>query len=288
MTQRPQQARIDARVLEYYGLGREARRLRSTAGGVLEFRRTQEIVGVEIARLVDSSRRPELCIADVGGATGIHAAPLAEQGHVVTLVDPVPEQVRLAEGIPGVFAQIGDARELPVEDDTQDLVLLLGPLYHLAHADDRDRALAEARRITRPGGTVLAAGISRLSSFTDTYLAAMAGRHDARRGEEWDDAWRDLLADGWIDATEVAFPFGHFHTSAELASELCAAGLEEVEVHGIEGPIGVAAEHLPADDPSLDALMGLARRFSMDGSLRDASPHLLAVGRVPGAQLRTR
>lgn len=149
MTQRPDQRRIDARLHEYYGSGHEGQRLRSSAGGVLEFRRTQEIVAAQIDRIASETGRSTLRIADVGGATGAHAAPLAALGHVVTLVDPVPAQVREAKTISEVTALVGDARDLPLDDSAHDVVLLLGPLYHLAEAVDRARALTEARRTLR-------------------------------------------------------------------------------------------------------------------------------------------
>ncbi len=59
------------------------------------------------ARLAPGSR-----ILDVGGATGVHAAWLSERGHVVTLVDPVPEQVAAAAIIGAFQAEVGDARRL--------------------------------------------------------------------------------------------------------------------------------------------------------------------------------
>lgn len=46
-------------------------------------------------------------------------------------------------------------------------MLLLGPLYHLPDPDDRGRALSEAQRALRPGGVLLAAGISRFASTLD-------------------------------------------------------------------------------------------------------------------------
>jgi ubiquinone/menaquinone biosynthesis C-methylase UbiE len=44
-----------------------------------------------------------------------------------------------------------------------DVALLLGPLYHLTDRRDRLQALGEARRVVRPGGPIVVAGISRWS-----------------------------------------------------------------------------------------------------------------------------
>ncbi len=44
---------------------------------------------------------------------------------------------------------------------------LLGPLYHLPQAEHRLTALAESRRIVKPGGVLFVAGISRFAALHD-------------------------------------------------------------------------------------------------------------------------
>lgn len=287
MRQAPDQTEIDARVLTYYGGGQEHERLSRSAGGVLEFRRTQELVREALGALTTPGAGRELRIADIGGATGVHAGPLAAEGHEVLLLDPVPEQVETASRLPGVTARVADARDLPLEDGSLDAVLLLGPLYHLSSAAERDRALREALRVLRPGGVLVAAAISRFATLADSYLAdaARAATTDTARSS-WDDGWREILEAGWTSAPEIPFPFGHFHTAPELAAELRGAGAEEIALHGVEGPIGVGGEALAGDDPSLDDLRDLARRTSQNPFLRELSPHLLAIGRAPLADGR--
>jgi SAM-dependent methyltransferase len=64
----------------------------------------------------------------------------------------------------------GDARHLAEDDGSYDAVLLLGPLYHPTDRTDRVGALAEARHVTRPGGIVAAAVISRYASTFDGFF----------------------------------------------------------------------------------------------------------------------
>ena len=64
-------------------------------------------------------------------------------------------------------ASVGDARRLEQPDESQDAVVLFGPLYHLTSADDRGQALAEAHRVLRPGGRLMAMAISRCASLLD-------------------------------------------------------------------------------------------------------------------------
>lgn len=112
---------------------------------------------------------------DVGGASGVYATWLTEQGHRVLLVDPVPRHVATARA-KGVEAVVGDARALDEPDNSHDVVLLLGPLYHLIDRAERVRALAEARRVTR--GLVIAAAISRWSSLWEGLLRGLVDAPD--------------------------------------------------------------------------------------------------------------
>ena len=62
--------------------------LRITEGfGQLELVRTQEVIRPHL------SGGP-LSIIDIGGGTGVHAAWLAEDGHAVHVIDPVPRHVK--------------------------------------------------------------------------------------------------------------------------------------------------------------------------------------------------
>jgi ubiquinone/menaquinone biosynthesis C-methylase UbiE len=60
-------------------------------------------------------------------------------------------------------AVAGDARGLSEPDQSQDAVLLFGPLYHLTDGAHRRQALSEARRVLRPGGRLLAMAVSRFA-----------------------------------------------------------------------------------------------------------------------------
>ena len=149
----------------YYDRGTEEGRLADS--GRLEFLRTREL----LARFLPA---PPVTVLDVGGAAGAYALPLAAEGYEVHLVDPVALHVEQAlaasaaqPDAPLASAVVGDARALPFDDESADVVLLLGPLYHLTEAADRTRALREARRALRPGG-LLAARPSRASPRPST------------------------------------------------------------------------------------------------------------------------
>jgi SAM-dependent methyltransferase len=262
------QAEIDARVQVYYAQQfTEAERLTvRSAQGRLELERVQEL----IAEHVPARSR----ILDVGGATGVHAAPLAALGHEVVLVDPVPEQVQEA-GRHGTFeAVVGDARDLRFEDDSFDAVLLFGPLYHLAARSDRLLALREARRVVRAGGPVFAAAIPRLARLA--VMTTAAGVPSPYPAD-----WVSLLEHGEAPAWG-RFPGAHFHTAAELEQELVAAGLLDVRVCAVEGPDGLAFERLGEVDEELhQAALGVVRATGHLPGVADLSNHMMGIGLAP-------
>ncbi|MFB0629966.1 class I SAM-dependent methyltransferase [Streptomyces sp. AB3(2024)] len=141
-----------------------------------------------------SSRRPARII-EIGAGPGAHARWLTRDGYDVDLVDPVPRHVEEATAA-GFRSVIGDARALAAADDSYDVALVLGPLYHLIDRAGRIRALREAARVVRPGGTVAAAAIGRYASLFEhvatTRLAIGAVR----------DAVADVLASGSREVAE--------------------------------------------------------------------------------------
>ncbi len=252
----------------------ESVRLTSSADGALELIRTQEI----LRRYLPAAPADVL---DVGGGPGIHAKWLAEDGYTVHIVDPVHRHV---EQVPdGVTAEVGDARKLPASDHSQDVVLLLGPLYHLLEREERDRALAEALRVVKPGGLIAAAAIGRYASLFEHVATTLL---DVERVH---DAVADILVSGRHEPGRKGFTAAYFHTAASLAEELTEAGVAVVRVIGIEGPSWGAlkaaethSEESLRDSAMFRAALAAARLAEPYPDLLSASSHMLAVGRAPG------
>src|SRR4029079_9566439 len=86
--------------------------------------------------------------------------------------------------------EVGDARSLSADDASVDVVLLLGPMYHLQELDDRLAALREAARVVKPGGLIAVAAINRFASLFDGLAREFSFDDDFKRVVERD------LADG--------------------------------------------------------------------------------------------
>jgi SAM-dependent methyltransferase len=260
-------------VVGHYESSREEDRL---VGGVneLELLRTQEILR---RHLPPAPAR----VLDVGGATGVHAAWLLEDGYDVHLVDLAPRHVAEALarlGGRGLTAEVGDARALPASDGSWDVALLLGPLYHLVEREDRLAALREVRRAVRPGGIVAAAGISRFASLHDGLA----------RGFLFDPVFRAIvsrdLSDGRHenpDGRPHWFTTAFFHRPGDLRDELVESGLTVLDLVGVEGLAGWL-DNLDDHWADLDgraAILDAARQVESEPSLLGVSAHLLAVAR---------
>jgi SAM-dependent methyltransferase len=261
-----------AEIQAHYERGKERDRL---AGGVgrLEFIRTTEIV---LRRLPAA---PAL-VADIGGGPGRYALWLASLGYQVEHRDLMPLHVQQLEAdaasLGGVNATLGDARDLDLADASVDAVLLLGPLYHLRARPDRVRALAEARRVVRPGGPVFAAAISR--------WAPRVGGELRERLYETYPHMRELTAG--IERTGVLPPIhpgsfaGFCHRPQQLRGELRAAGLTVADLVSVQGPaflLGDLGERL--DDPEArEVVLDTARAVERVPEMLGIGPHLLATG----------
>ena len=92
-------------------------------------------------------------VLEVGCGWGEFAARVQDElGAAVVAVDISPRMVELARER-GVDARVGDVEALPFADESFDCAVANHMLYHAA---DIDRALAELRRVLRPGGTLVA------------------------------------------------------------------------------------------------------------------------------------
>lgn len=143
-------------IIDFYGKYNEEKRLLNPWGRV-EYLTTMHYIEKYIAG------RTGLSIIDIGSATGRYAVPLALSGHKVTAVDLVPYHIGILrqkirrEKIPNLSAFVMDARALrKIPDDSMDLALLLGPMYHLFTEEEKIRVLSEAKRVVKPGGLVIA------------------------------------------------------------------------------------------------------------------------------------
>ena len=138
------------RIKQYYNETPETDRLLSPHGR-LEYLRTKQI----LQRILPSH---PIKILDVGGAVGVYSFWLAQLGHAVWLVDPSEAHIQIAkernksEKNKLQAIVLGQVEHLEFEDRFFDIVLNMGPLYHLQEPYRRTSSLIELKRTLKEDG----------------------------------------------------------------------------------------------------------------------------------------
>lgn len=127
---------------QFYDQGGEEERLSRSRQGQLEFLTTM--------RYIHRWSGHKMNILEIGAGTGRYSRALAQEGHNVAAIELVEsnlEVLRRYAAAANIAAYQGDALDLSrFPDETFDLTLLLGPMYHLYTSSDQHRALDEGRR----------------------------------------------------------------------------------------------------------------------------------------------
>lgn len=263
-------------VYDFYNNGAEIDRLERGLG-IVEFYRSKEIISEYITE--------KSTIYDIGGGIGKYSEWLAELGHDVTLIELAPTAVSYAKEkmTTSYNAEIGDARKINKPDESADVVLLMGPLYHLQNESDREKALKEAYRVLKKGGLLIAAGISKFSSAT--WALSVYGN-----GCEFidDDIYMNMLkhelATGEHNRPEE-YPFiitnAYFHTIDGLRNEVKKSGFEIVDNHAVEGCLWITPklDEKWQNMNSRQRLLNIIHVTEHEETLMGISPHFLVVGR---------
>jgi len=223
-------------------------------------------------------------VADIGVGGGQYSEALARRDCLVHLADVSLHLLDVAAArieAAGLGRQIASARRASATDLSHlgegccDVVLLLGPLYHLITPEERDLAIAEAARLLRPGGLAFAAGINRLTCLRDVLRS---GPDDFVRR-------RDFFEQLWIDGNLTA-PDGqpatmHVTDVAEFRADLGRV-FDEVVLVGVEAFASKSEGRLPymqASPETRAAMLDIIGRAGATPEGLGVTSHYLYIGR---------
>lgn len=223
-------------------------------------------------------------VLDLGGGPGRYALWLAALGYSVTLLDLSKSNLEVAaeqaaESGYHLDATIhGTATRLDkVVDEQFDVVLLLGPLYHLREREDRVRAIEEAKRVLKSGGILFAAFLNRYGLVR--YLA----RYEPETILVNQDLIHSVLTCGDPRSDRYATSFSNFSywsEPGEIEPLMSECGFDGVEMMSAEGALAFIEEKVQALDPQKrQAWIELNYKISTDPELRGSSIHLVYAGR---------
>jgi ubiquinone/menaquinone biosynthesis C-methylase UbiE len=265
-------------IYNFYNNGAEIGRLERGLG-IVEFHRTKEI----LSRYIDGGK----VIYDIGGGIGMYTAWLAKKGNEMHLIELAENAVEYAKANMmkdcHFIAETGNALQINRPDKSADVVLLMGPLYHLRNREDRLQSLREAFRVLKKGGLMVAAGISKFSSMT-WGLSVYGEKNDFIDDPVFFNMIKGEMTTGdHIRPKEypkfIAEAF--FTTSEEMKSEIAEIGFAVEKAIAVEGCIWFTP-HLTEkweDEASRERLLEIVRITETEPEMMGMSPHFLVVAR---------
>lgn len=224
-------------------------------------------------------------LLDVGGGPGRYSIRLAQVGHRVTLLDLSSANVAFARakaaelGAPVADFIHGNALDLSrFADASFDVVLLMGPLYHLVAAEDRDRAIREALRVLKPGGIIFTAFITRYAFLVDMlkYEPEAIGDFQGRLDH--------LLSTGvsMVSAENPGFTDAYFAHPMEIERLMSSYGLACLRLAAAEGVVSTAEPRLlELPSETLNKWASVCYRLGTDPLTWGTAEHMLYVGKKP-------
>lgn len=222
-------------------------------------------------------------ILDIGGGTGAYSFLLANLGHKVSFVDPSEAQVASVRAKNKqsesklISTKEGFAHSIDAPEDSFDIVLNMGPMYHLPPGEERIRALQEMRRLLSDEGLLFSAYISRLAALMDGYKKCWIANPEYEMLSLGD--LKHGIHDGPDD--DKYFTLAYMHRPAEVASELASGGFEMVDLLAVEGFFWTYPhlEDFVDDEEAFIRLLFHAQLIEKESSLMGASAHFLSVAR---------
>lgn len=228
-------------------------------------------------------------ILDNGAGPGKYTFHLANQGHRVTLSDVTPRLVELAKAkaevekplVPIEGFHVLDATNLSIFPDNHfDAVLMMGPMYHLQDENQRNQGLRELYRVTKPGGTVFVAFMTR-TRFLTTALMNPEGWRPAHTAQ----GIEDFMETGHFNHDDPGRFTGAYYFNIDAIKPLmAAAGFEAIKLIGSRSVAGAMTKEQWAywqnrGDAEVERIMRLIIKESENPYVLGISSHLLYIGR---------
>jgi len=218
-----------------------------------------------------------LKIFDIGGGPGRYSIYLAEKGHKVSLLDLSKRNIGVAKeksaekGITLEAYIHGNALELGKYKQEYDVVLLMGPLYHLIEEADRKTVVEGALNLLKPNGIIVASFISNYAPMLDH----LKGSHSIESIDEL----LGYLENG-VSLGEKGFTTAYFTGHKEAKNLMNSFGLTELVFAGVENILCSKEKEVNMlEEREYKKWLEIAYRLSQDENLLGISEHYLYIGR---------
>ncbi|WP_234122692.1 class I SAM-dependent methyltransferase [Clostridium hydrogenum] len=217
-------------------------------------------------------------ILDIGGGPGRYSIYLAKRDHKVVLLDLVEKHIDMAK-IKAIENNVeiekyicDDALNISKYDLGKfDVVLIMGPLYHLIHEAERKKVVEDALKILKKDGILI-------TSFISAYAPIIDGLKYPEDIEAPDDLIK-YLKNG-VNDVKSGFTSAYFIKPEEARSFMNSFNLKELSFAGIEG-IGGFIENKLKGLPSeqFHMVINILYELSKDPHMFGSCEHYLYIGK---------
>lgn len=238
------------KVKNYYRYFDEKNRLRNDNSGKLEFLMTMRILEKELpqaqaadwsdgAAEAEGAGDAEVSILDLGGGAGVYSFPLAKKGYKVTLADlsetllAQANKQKKEDGVQNLIScdQVNATDLSCYKDQSFDVVLLFGPLYHLTEKAEREKCISEVCRVLKKGGKVFASFIPHLSGSI-----ALVQRFCWSPDQIDINTLEECFESGkFKNLSDKGFQEGYYSASEEIENLFSGNGFEKIMLRSIRG-----------------------------------------------------
>ena len=250
----------------FYSQVNEDSRLTKHRAGQLEYSTTMSYIN----RFADKDSK----ILEIGAGTGRYSIALAKQGMDVTAVELLENNLSVlkenSKGIDNIRSYQADATDLSLfPDDSFDLTLSFGPMYHLYEKDEVNKAIDEVIRVTKPDGVLMFAFIS---VFGIMYANYFYGNWSRGQKENFTD---DYKIRHFKEQLFTGYDIKEFE---ELFMDKPVEWITTTGVDGLIEPLEMRPDFNLSDE-DFEAFSKWYLQFSENRELLAASNHLLYICR---------
>lgn len=219
-------------------------------------------------------------ILDIGGGPGRYSFYYAEKNHEVTLVDLSPINIAFANdkqkelGIKLHNTYVGNAIDLSfLESNSFDVVLCMGPLYHLVNEDDRFKVVQECKRVVKNNGIIVFSFITVMAQ-TISLL-----KRNSEKIEEWYEHLIKTINTGINNPDfDTSFTEAYFIHPFEIEPFLNINDLVVLKLAGAEGFSNQSEEIiLKLPKSKIEKWIDFNYKYSEDRSILGANQHIISV-----------
>ena len=250
-------------LIEYYNKFNENKRL-DRRHGIVEYTTAMKY----IKRYLKKFKNPQ--IIDIGAGTGKYSIELANMGYNVTAVELVKHNLMtIKKNSTKVNTILGNAINLKkINDNSYDIVILFGPMYHLISDEDKIKALNEAKRITKPNGYIF------ISYYMNEYAIIKHGFMEKKIKE----SLRNNLVDKNFHITPKNTDLYSMVRLEDINKYKNIVGLKRVKILSQDGPTDYIRKYInDLDDEEFSIYINYHLSICERKELLGASSHILDI-----------